>query len=171
MKRRIAARTCAVTLVGLLAFVGGCRDTASPVVPPLRPFTGERYELVALDGQALPAPFEFDGYTYLLGAATIDFMRSDTLRWELGELTAVSPEAPTIVAILGDDGYQQPARDSVEVGASNLGAFRISPWAYGRRVADTLTWRTVDPMPSDPRVPDVTPAPLGVHAWRYVRQK
>ena len=160
----------AVVVIAVLASVAsGCGESTSPK-PPLPPFTGERYALVALDGQSLPAPFEFQGSTYLVGAGTIEFLTADTVEWELSELTAVSPGAPVMSAIVGQDGYRQPSRDSVEVGAEDLGAFSISPWAFGRRAADTLTWRTVDPVPSDPRVPDLESAPLGVHVWKYARQ-
>lgn len=166
----LSSAICAITVTIALA-AAACSDQGAPWVDPGPPFIGERYDLIAVDGQPLPAAFEFEGYTYTVGASTLAFISPDTLDLELRQLTAVSVGAPNMAAIERRDGYRRPARDSIEAGAQNFGAFQLSPWAYGRRNGDTLTWRTTDPAPSDPHVPDLEGAPFGIHVWRYVRVK
>ena len=157
----VARRASALALVAAIA----CDD--DPVAPePFVPFADARYALVALDGQPLPVAFEYHGSTYLLNAATLEFVDDTTVRWRLDDLTPVPPETVPL-SIVGSFRYRQTGPDSLELSGETIGPFSISPWGYGRRTDDTLALRTVDPVPSDPRLPDVAESPFGVHLWRF----
>lgn len=156
---RVAALVIAATTLA-------CDEPTAPLVP----FSGETYDLVELDEQSLPAPFEFNGHSYLIGAATFDFISSDSLDFELRELTAISAGAPNILMIVGREAYRQSGRNRVEIGAMDFGVFRVSPWAYGERAGDALTLESVDPRPSESWVPDMATSPLGLHMWRFARR-
>ena len=162
----LRAAATALALLGL-----GCHDVASPIEGQRPPFTGERYDLVALDGKQLPGQFESFGEPFLVDAATVTFVSDDSVDFRLVQVTPLTPGTPPTDLGVWRDQYEQPARDSIEIGAVDFDVFRVSPWAYGRRTADTLIWRTADPAPSDPRIPDIEGPPFGLHVWRFVRHR
>jgi hypothetical protein len=159
-------------VAGLVACLGVIAACDTPVATePLVPFTGEAYDLVAIDGTPLPAALEFQGVSYLVASGTMAFVDDTTADWELRDLTPVEPGPTPILAVIGADSYRQPRPDSLEVGGRQLGFLGLTPWAAGRRETTTLELRTLDPAPTDPRLPDLSTAPFGFHDLRFQRRE
>ncbi len=164
--RRVMAR--AVCAAGLALCAVACSDAVAPHWSTVAPFAGEHYELTAIDGRPLPTTFVFYEDTFVVATGSVEFASGDTVTWTLDMTPRAAGGPPTTV--VEADAYQQPSRDSIEVGALDLGAFTVSPWAYGRRRADSLTVHTADPVASNPHVQPGFGF-FGVHVWQFARSR
>ena len=171
LRERLARRGARTFLLGaaLALVAAACRDSVAPSWSTTAPFAGERYDLASIDGQALPTTVVIELDTFVVSSGSLEFSSSDTVTWQLPDMAPrAAGGAPT--TLIASDEYRQPGRDSIEVGGWAVGAFAVSPWAYGRRRAESLTVHTADPVASNPRAqPGFTV--LGVHAWGFARRR
>lgn len=176
----------AILWVGLLLSIAACRDASvtAPVTVPQFSLRGAAFNLVAVDGKALPAaatlPIYIDSrrthVAYTVRGGRLHFREtSDTAQLFVGPLDPLDTSFPT-AAFAGTHGIVYVGTDSVMFDAFVIGPVSFGPSAVARSQGDTLRLMTIPKVTSAPAgflgyLPPPEPAFYGEHLWLFVRER